>query len=281
MEHKFAPRVCRAVTAAQAVARRYRIPAYQPKVLHEANNVLIHLAPSPVVAKVNPSAEGGGWARLADELAVGRHLAHAGAPVAEPCPDVPPGPHAWGDGAITFWRHHNHDPRATASGRVAAETLVEVHGALNGYSGRVVSFLDRRVGRTGDVLAHSASEAALPAGDRAFLRDEYLSIMSKLGERSFEQRTLHGDPHRGNFLVSRTGYLMIDFESVCSGPLEWDLSALPGAGAGVFAADEELLALLRRLRCLCVVVWCSMRSAHSHDLEVAARTHLDILRRAA
>ena len=49
---------------------------------------------------------------------------------------------------------------------------------------------------------------------------------------------------------------MIDFESVCSGPLEWDLSAMPCIGAGIFSVDIDVLALLRRLRSLCVAVWC-------------------------
>jgi hypothetical protein len=71
---------------------------------------------------------------------------------------------------------------------------------------------------------------------------------------------------------------MIDFESVCSGPVEWDLSALPGVGAGVFSVDADLLALLRRLRSLCVAVWCWSRSRRSTALDRAARTHSGLLR---
>ncbi len=74
---------------------------------------------------------------------------------------------------------------------------------------------------------------------------------------------------------------MIDFESVCSGPVEWDLSALPDMGAGVFAVDEELLAVMRRLRSLCVAVWCAGRAARSSAMGDAARAHLDLLRSAA
>jgi streptomycin 6-kinase len=74
-------------------------------------------------------------------------------------------------------------------------------------------------------------------------------------DKKLRCRTLHGDPHRGNLLISRSGCLMVDFESVCSGPLEWDLSALPCVDAGIFSVDADLLALLRRLRSLCVTVW--------------------------
>jgi hypothetical protein len=42
---------------------------------------------------------------------------------------------------------------------------------------------------------------------------------------------------------------MIDLESVCTGPMEWDLTALQAGGAGRFPdVDRGLLALLRRLR---------------------------------
>lgn len=88
-------------------------------------------------------------------------------------------------------------------------------------------------------------------------------------------------PHRGNVLVSKAGYLLIDFESVCSGPLEWDLSALPGLGGGMFYVDEELLSLLRRLRSLCVAVWCWTRARSSTALDRAARNHVNLLRLSA
>ena len=155
--------------------------------------------------------------------------------------------------------------------------LEQVHRSLEDYP-----FLERRVRCTGHVLDQDPSQTTLPARDRDFLRDEYASILSSLDDHNFEPGTLHGDPHRGNFLVSPSGYRLIDFESVCSGPREWDLSALPGnAAMCFFAIDEDLLMLLRRLRSVCVAVWCSTRSARSSALLSAARTHLELLRKAA
>ncbi len=281
MEGENAGRVRCAVTAAQSVARQCGVPADQPRVLADANNVVVHLGPSRVVAKVTGCAGTGGWERLAAEVAVGRHLDGAGARVAGPCTDLPPGPHVSGDFAMTFWRHHDHDPGAVVCGRLAAEVIEEVHRALEDYSGPLRSFLGRRVRRTGHVLDQPLCQSALDAGDRDFLRHEYLSILSTLDEHRLENRTLHGDPHRGNFLVTPSGHLLIDFESVCSGPREWDLSALPGNGEGLSGIDDELLMLLRRLRSVCVTVWCSARSAHSNALRNAAKTHLAMLRKAA
>ncbi len=249
MGHTISVRNGPAVQAAQEVAQRHGIAAEHARVLHDATNVVVHLAPSPVVAKICRASVGDhGWRKLATELEIARHLIRAGAPVVGPSQELPPGPHVQGDFAMTFWRHQDHDPDALATSRGAGHALAQVHAALDSYPETFPSFLDRQV---------------------------------KLHERKLRCRTLHGDPHRGNVLVSKAGYLLIDFESVCSGPLEWDLSALPGLGAGAFNVDEDLLSLLGRLRSLCVAVWCWTRARSSTALDRAARDHMGLLRLAA
>ncbi len=271
-----------AVQAAQAIARRHGIAAEQARVLHDANNVVVHLAPSPVVAKICRASVGDrGWQKLATELEIARHLVRAGAPVVGPSQELPPGPHVQGDFAMTFWRHQDHDPNAVASTRAAGQALAQVHEALDSYPETFPSFLDRQVKRAAKILFCESASSPLPTAERAFLCSQYLSIILALHDRTLRSRTLHGDPHRGNLLVNKTAYVMIDFESVCSGPLEWDLSALPGLGAGAFSVDEELLSLLRRLRSLCVAVWCWTRSRSSSALDRAARNHMGLLRLAA
>lgn len=271
-----------AVHAAQEIARRRGIAVEQAQVLHDANNVVVHLAPSPIVAKIcRASAGDHGWRKLATELDIARHLVHSGAPVVGPSQELPPGPHVRDGYAMTFWRYHDHDPSAPATTRAAGEALAQVHDALRNYPQTFPSFLDRQVRRASRILFDETTPSAIPAAERAFLCSQYLRISSELRDTKLECRTLHGDPHRGNFLISQTGCLLIDFESVCSGPLEWDLSALPGVGAGTFSVDEDLLSLLRRLRSLCVAVWCRTRSRSSIALERAARLHMAVLTRAA
>src|SRR5258708_1314958 len=271
-----------AVHAAQEIARRYGLATEHTRVLHDANNVVVHLAPSPVVAKLCPASAGDrGWRKLAIELEIARHLVRAGAPVVGSSPELAPGPHLESGYAMTFWRYQDHDPNALASGPAAGLALEQVHQALDSYPGMFPSFLDRQVRRASRTLFEETAPSAMPASERAYLRSEYLSITSVLRNTKLGCRALHGDPHRGNLLVSQARYLMIDFESVCSGPLEWDLSALPGMGVGVFSVDVELLALLRRLRSLCVAVWCWTRSRTSSALERAARMHSGLLRQAA
>lgn len=271
-----------AVQAAQEIAQRHGIAAEQARVLHDANNVVVHLAPSPVVAKICRASVGDrGWQKLATELEIAHHLVRAGAPVVGPSQELPPGPHVQGDFAMTFWRHQDHDPDAVPSSRAAGDALAQVHEGLDSYPETFPSFLDRQVKRAERILFSESAPSPLATSERAFLCSQYLSITSLLQDRKLRCRTLHGDPHRGNVLVSKAGYLMIDFESVCSGPTEWDLSAVPGLGAGAFFVDEDLLSLLRRLRSLCVVVWCWTRSRSSAALDRAASNHMGVLRLAA
>jgi hypothetical protein len=247
-------------------------------VLHDANNVVVHLAPSPVVAKICGSAHGGGRSKLAAELDVALHLERCGAPIVETSHELPVQAYEEGGYAMTFWRHQAHNAQATVSDAAAGRALAEVHRALDRFTASTRSFMDRQVRRTGEVLAHPLALPALSPSERSFLHHEYLTLDFSVRDRNFACRLLHGDPHRGNILATRNGCLFVDFESVCSGPLEWDLSALPGAGAGIFTVDDDLLSLLRRLRSLCVAVWCLSRPQPSAELECAARKHLGLLR---
>src|SRR5262249_13631589 len=51
-----------------------------------------------------------------------------------------------------------------------------------------------------------------------------LRVGPALADRRLDCPVLHGDPHWSNFLAGPGGCVMIDFESVCRGPVEWDLS---------------------------------------------------------
>jgi hypothetical protein len=277
-----AERAAWAMHAAQAVASRYGIRAHKSRVLHDANNIVVHLAPAPVVAKMCPAPTGNrGWCKQAAELEIALHLVRAGAPVAGPSRELPPRPYRENGYSMTFWRHYDHDPHARISGKTAGDALAQVHRALLGYTGPLPYFLDRQPRRTSRILADPAALATVPAAERDYLRREHSKILSRLDQCRFDCHPIHGDPHRGNLLVTRDGCLMIDFESVCSGPLEWDLTALPGGGASGFEVDQELVMLLRRLRSLCVAVWCSSRPAPTTELARAASAHFALLRESA
>lgn len=272
-------RQTRAVGAASAVARRYGLRAPEPRVISDCNNTIVHLAPLPVIAKVCHTTERPcGPGALRRELEVGQLLAHAGAPVLPPSSELPAAVHEFGTQALTFWLYQEPDIDPAIDCVVAGRALRAVHEALATYCAPLPSFLDRQVKRTGRLLAEQITLSSLNRSDRAFLATEHHRLTRALTFRKLSHRVLHGDPHPGNFLVSRGRYLVIDFESVCSGPLEWDLSALPGGAEIGFPHDPDLLALLRRLRSVCAAVWCMAQARRAPELGRIASLHLAVLR---
>ena len=202
-----------AVAAALAVARKQGVVCHDPVVLRDAWHILLHLHPSPIVARVSAPPEPGGPKAddVVRELSVAAHAARRGAPVVPPAASVDPGPH-WHDGhAVTFWRYVESrgeaDPAAAAHGlRTIHDALVDYDGALPG-AGHPVE-LEEMLATLGD------------SGDAAFLRD-----VAAAAPR-IEGQALHGDAHLFNCLQTADGPLWHDFETACRGPREYDLAAL-------------------------------------------------------
>lgn len=117
----------------------------------------------------------------------------------------------------------------------------------------------------------------LSQSDREILREAFARAHDHLKRYALRAVPLHGDPHPGNLRFCPGGPLWHDFESVCSGPLEWDLSALPPTPA-VLGHSTSLLEACRVLRSACVVVWCCLRSHVGPTEREAIAFHLERLR---
>ena len=90
---------------------------------------------------------------------------------------------------------------------------------------------------------------------------------------------LHGSPHAANWLLSADGPLLLDFETACLGPVEWDLSALGDDVLACFAdVDRDLIAILRRMRSVCVAAKCWVAPDRAPQLREAGLVHLKLLR---
>ena len=98
-------RAMSAVDAAVAVAEAHGVRCEKPIVLGEAWHVLVHLWPSPVVARVTSGAPGVDPDDVERELPVARHAVHAGAPVVQPSDLLPAGPHRHDGHTLVFWRY--------------------------------------------------------------------------------------------------------------------------------------------------------------------------------
>lgn len=208
-----------AIAAAVAVAREHGLPTGDPRVVRDLTNVIVHLPPAPVVARVSlvlASVRDLAW--LAQQVELAQFLAAAGAPVAAPADELDPGPHEHDGLQVTFWRYVEHD-RARLDGPAAMRGLREVHEALAEFDG-VLPSADR-LDEVRSVLA------AMPASDYA--SEAELNELRTFARRlePFPGRPIHGDAHVGNVLCPPDGrQLWTDFENAAVGPVEYDLAAM-------------------------------------------------------
>ena len=109
--------------------------------------------------------------------------------------------------------------------------------------------------RSQDAALHrSSGRGSAPRGDRDLTPDladadrELLittlrSRRQAIVDRGAAEQLLHGEPHPGNVLSTKSGPLFIDFETCCRGPVEFDLAHVPEDVSERYAdADQDLLA---------------------------------------
>jgi Ser/Thr protein kinase RdoA (MazF antagonist) len=237
--------------AAVTVATSLGVPSTDPVVLSDGSNVVVHLRPAPVVARVatlTADLRPGVVAWLARDVAVARHLAARGVAATRPLAD----PVLAGGTAAALWHHEPHDPaHAFAPAEVAAE-LAGLHAALASFDGELP-----RLAPCDDVDRALALVDLPPV-----LAEENARLRAALAV--FPVRPLHGDAHPGNLLATPSGPVWNDFEDAWLGPLGWDLACLLRSsrvdGAAAVAAypvpcPREELAVCAELRDLFGVVW--------------------------
>lgn len=224
----------RAVAAAVAVARRHGVEVREPRVLSDRSNLIVELAPTPVVARVATSTAdirpGGAREWLVRDVALASRLAAAGAEVIPPASSPPAGPHMQDGLAMTFWRRVEHDASRPASPREAGEALRRLHDALSGFAGDPPPFsaLLDECGAVIDRLDQgtAAPGASLPQASADRIRSALGDVRAATAAAALPPRPLHGDASRSNLLRTPAGLLWTDFEDACTGPVEWDLACL-------------------------------------------------------
>jgi len=255
-----------AVRAAVAVAGGYGITSTGPVVLADGANVVVHLSPAPVVAKVAASTaavrpDSAAW--LQRELDVTAFLAARGAPVVPPSPELPATTYSGHGHVMSFWRYQ---PAASPGGpppradeQAIGSMLRDLHAVLRGYPDPLP-----RLAPLQDIPAYLARpQTRLGAGQKAALAAAYARLTAELDPAAPAQ-PLHGDAGAGNLMATGQGWLWHDFEDTCSGPVAWDLAASTASryldGRRVLAAyrdpvDPGQLAVCEQLRRLHLTVW--------------------------
>lgn len=225
--------------AALAVARRHGLPTDDPRVLSARGNLVVHLAPAPVVARV---ATATAWSRadptawMAREVAVAAQAVARGAAVLAPWGD--PGPHHGDDPAapaVTLWHHADVVPRRP-SPAYAGAALAELHRRLDG-AGRGLDLprLTPVHDQVDDGLAGIAAARLLDDGCVSALRRARDGALVGIDAHEGPEGVLHGDAHAGNLVGVRNpagpepDWRWTDLEETCRGPLAWDLAVLAGS----------------------------------------------------
>jgi hypothetical protein len=254
-----------AVRAAVAVAASFGVKSAAPAVLSDGANVIVHLRPSPVVAKVasmTPLVRPDTAAWLQRELDIASFLARRGVPVGEPSPEIPATTHAGGGGVMSFWRYLGPGGAIPDEGTIGS-MLRDLHGALRGYPGAVPALAPLR--DVGMFLARP--ETRLSDGDKSLLATAFSRLTAELDQADSAAQVLHGDAGAGNLMAAGAGWVWHDFEDTCTGPVAWDLAASTASqrmdGARILDAygadvDPAQLAICQQLRLLHLTVWYSL-----------------------
>jgi phosphotransferase family enzyme len=242
------PREASALAAAQAVARKHGVACDEAVLIAAGSNVLVHLKPAPVVARVMTGTailhdDVERW--LAREVAVAAFVTERGDLVVPPSDLLPPGPHEQDGLWMTLWKFVAHDAQAPPpEPRELGRSLRELHAALADFPGDLAplsgirDWLER-------LLAELRPSPSLTARDIDGLRSKLDALTPAVFESSLPAQALHGDASMSNLLRTENGLVWNDLEDVCAGPVAWDVCGLvTSARARGLPATyvEELLA---------------------------------------
>jgi Phosphotransferase enzyme family len=237
-----------ALAAAQAVAREHGVACDEAARIAAGSNVLVHLKPAPVVARVMTGTavlhdDAEQW--LAREVAVGAFLAERTDLVVPPSDILPPGPHERDGLWMTLWTFVPHDEQAPPpEPRELGRSLRGLHAALADFPGdlaplsEIRDWLER-------LLAELRPSPPLTQRDIDWLRFELDALTPAVFESSLSAQPLHGDASMSNLLRTDSGLVWNDLEDVCAGPVAWDISGLVASARARGQSTkfiEELLA---------------------------------------
>ncbi|MBO3752237.1 aminoglycoside phosphotransferase family protein [Streptosporangiaceae bacterium NEAU-GS5] len=241
----------RAMAAAIATASLLGLTADDAIVLHDSNKLTLRLLPCDVVARVAPVADQ--IARFEIELA--QRLAESGCPVAALEPRVEPRVYERDGFAITLWTYYEPATAREVSPADYADALMRLHSGMRELDFPMPHFTDR-VEQAQRLVASRDDTPALADADRELLGDTLRGLRRVIGERGGAEQPLHGEPHPGNLLTTKSGLLFVDLETCCRGPVEFDLAHAPEDVAEHYpGVDQGLLRECRILMLAMITSW--------------------------
>ncbi len=245
-----APDVVRGVGAAMEVALELDLAVADARVLHNSNKLALRLLPCDVFARVAFA----GLEEFQAEVEIGRRLAEVDGPVARLEPRVEPRVYERHGFAVTLWTYYEH-ARQELSPADYAKALERLHAGMAKVDVTVPHFSDRVAGAQ-QLVASPDRTPELEDSDRKLLSSTLRGQRRAISARSSAEQLVHGEPHAGNLLNTKTGPLFIDLETCCRGPVEFDLAHVPEEVSECYSgADQELLRACRLLVLAMIAAW--------------------------
>ena len=243
----------RAREAAGKVASAYGLKLDEAVVIHSASNVLLHLRPAPVVARVMTGTvalhdDPRRW--LEREISVLEFLARSGLAVS-PSRLIPPGPHCHDGLWMTFteWLPEV-EPRPTVQpmdhrddARRLGRRLRDLHDELRPFDGELGGL--RELGEDIERLHGKLRAADAQESDSiSSLHDQLDMLRTTVFESALPTQALHGDVSLRNLLRTPCRLVWNDFEDTFRGPVHWDVASGVGSlrihGASELSVQEML-----------------------------------------
>jgi hypothetical protein len=217
----------RALAAAGAVAAGYGLARDEATVIHSGSNVLVHLRPAPVIARVMSGTVAlhecpRRW--LEREISVLEFLAPSGLAIA-PSLLVAPGPHHHDGLWMTFseWLPDVEPSTRLDDARRLGLALRGLHDELRPFDGDLASLHDLR--RDIERLLCQLQPADTDEADAvSSLRARLDALRPVVFESTLPTQALHGDVSLSNLLRTRQRLVWNDFEDTFRGPVHWDLA---------------------------------------------------------
>jgi Phosphotransferase enzyme family len=242
--------VGRAIGVAMEVASGLDLAVADAIVLHNSNKLALRLLPCDVLARVAFA----GREKFQAELELGRRLAEVEAPVARPEPRVEPRVYERHGCVVSLWTYYE-QARQEVSPADYATALARLHAGMAKVDVTVPHFSDR-VAEAQQLVASPDQTPGLEDSDRDLLSSTLRSQRREISERSSGEQLLHGEPHAGNLLNTKSGPLFTDLETCCRGPIEFDLAHVPEDVSECYSgADHALLRACRLLVLAMVAAW--------------------------
>lgn len=225
------------IQTVEEVAQLQNLQFEQAIILSDRSNIIIHLYPQPIVARVAAITatvrEGDAW--LQREIAVSNYLIQHHAPVIASSPLLQPGVYHQNGLVMSFWEYVEElsepfDPI------IAGKALQICHETLTNFVGEL-PYLDA-IRESEEIFIRLQNQGVFAAVQAQKLEKICDRIKTYFQQSSLPMQPVHGDANSSNVINTTKGVLWIDWEDTFLAPIYWDIACFV-ATSRVFETDIE------------------------------------------